>query len=138
MCTPRYVRGTHSPATTTSVEMLKKQYLKKNNIQHLKFLLCATCLKLILRKWKKGSKILICRFSSYYRSFNSSGLRYGSFHPVYSIYLHEGSVCVQARSVKLIMSAGNPLNPGIEPGSPALQADSLPSEPAGQFNRSAP
>ena len=26
---------------------------------------------------------------------------------------------------------GNLLNPGIEPGSPALQADSLPSEPPG-------
>ena len=27
---------------------------------------------------------------------------------------------------------GDPPNPGIEPGSPALQADSLPSEPAGK------
>ena len=29
-------------------------------------------------------------------------------------------------------SPGNLLDPGIEPGSPALQADSLPSEPAGK------
>ena len=29
-------------------------------------------------------------------------------------------------------SAGDLLNPGIEPGSPVLQADSLPSEPPGK------
>ena len=29
-------------------------------------------------------------------------------------------------------SAGDPPNPGIEPGSPALQADALPSEPPGK------
>ena len=29
-------------------------------------------------------------------------------------------------------SPGDPPNPGIEPGSPALQADSSPSEPAGK------
>ena len=30
-------------------------------------------------------------------------------------------------------SPGDLLNPGIEPGSPALQADSLPTEPLGKF-----
>ena len=30
-------------------------------------------------------------------------------------------------------SLGNPSHPGIEPGSPALQADSLPSEPPGKL-----
>ena len=30
-----------------------------------------------------------------------------------------------------VFSPGNLLDPGIEPGSPALQADSLPSEPPG-------
>ena len=32
-------------------------------------------------------------------------------------------------------SPGDLSNPGIEPGSPALQADSLPSEPPGKFQR---
>ena len=31
-------------------------------------------------------------------------------------------------------SPGDLPNPGIEPRSPALQADSLPSEPPGKFN----
>ena len=31
-------------------------------------------------------------------------------------------------------SPGDPPDPGIEPGSPALQADSLPSEPPGKPN----
>ena len=31
-----------------------------------------------------------------------------------------------------VVSLGDLLNPGIEPGSPALQADSLPSEPPGK------
>ena len=31
-------------------------------------------------------------------------------------------------------SPGNLPDPGIEPGSPAMQADSLPSEPPGEFN----
>ena len=31
-------------------------------------------------------------------------------------------------------SPGNLPNPGIEPGSPAMQADFLPSEPPGEFN----
>ena len=33
-----------------------------------------------------------------------------------------------------IPSLGNLPNPGIEPGSPALQADTLPSEPPGKLN----
>ena len=32
-------------------------------------------------------------------------------------------------------SPGDLLNPGIEPGSPALQADALPSEPPGKLTR---
>ena len=35
-------------------------------------------------------------------------------------------------------SAGDLPNPGIEPGSPALQADSLPSEPPGQLALGSP
>ena len=34
----------------------------------------------------------------------------------------------------LFLSPGNLLNPGIEPGSPALQADSLPSEQLDALN----
>ena len=34
----------------------------------------------------------------------------------------------------LFPSPGDLLNPGIEPGSPTLQADSLPSEPLGKPN----
>ena len=35
-------------------------------------------------------------------------------------------------------SPGDLLNPGIEPGSPALQADSLPRGPPGKLNKEAP
>ena len=33
---------------------------------------------------------------------------------------------------------GDPPNPGIEPGSPAMEADSLPSEPPGKPNYGKP
>ena len=33
-------------------------------------------------------------------------------------------------------SPGDLLKPGVEPGSPALQADALPSEPRGSLDRS--
>ena len=33
----------------------------------------------------------------------------------------------------LLFLSGDPPEPGIEPGSPALQADSLPSEPPGKY-----
>ena len=33
----------------------------------------------------------------------------------------------------IVLSPGDLPNPGIEPGSPALQADSLPSEPPGKL-----
>ena len=35
-------------------------------------------------------------------------------------------------------SPGDFLDPGIEPGSPALQADALPSEPPGKSNKKEP
>ena len=35
----------------------------------------------------------------------------------------------------LLPSPGDLPNPDIEPGSPALQADSLPSEPPGKLNK---
>ena len=35
-----------------------------------------------------------------------------------------------------ILSPGNLPNPGIEPGSPALQVDSLPAEPQGRLELS--
>ena len=39
---------------------------------------------------------------------------------------------LQARVWSSLPSPGNLPDPGIEPGSPALQADSLPSEPPGK------
>ena len=44
---------------------------------------------------------------------------------------------IQARTlewVSIVFSRGNLHDPGIEPGSPALQADYLPSEPLGEPN----
>ena len=40
---------------------------------------------------------------------------------------------LQTRILESFPSPGDLPNPGIEPGSPALQADALPSEPQGIF-----
>ena len=49
-------------------------------------------------------------------------------HGLYSLWNSPGQT---ARMSSLSLLQGNLLNPGIEPGSPTLQADSLPAEPQG-------